>query len=176
MAWSTPLTAVANTMLTAGQWNASVRDNLKESEAAVASRSSRILVTDGANRLAERDILDHIIDDQETTTATSYGDLTPVGPVVTITTGTLALTWLNGQVQNTASTNTFMSVALSGATTVAASDAWALECDGGAGQANRLCVHRLQSCNPGVNVFTTKYRVSGGTGTFYKRRLIVMGL
>ena len=176
MAWTTPLSVVANTVLTAGQWNAGVRDNLLETCPAKATDTSKIFVTDGAGKIAARDIVDHIIDDQETTASTVYIDLTPPGPFVTLTTGNLALVWLNGQVGNTATTNTLMTYDVTGATTTAADTNKALECDGGAGVANRLCVTNLESVNPGVNTFTTKYKVTGGTGTFYKRRLVVMGL
>ena len=56
MAWTTPLTAVSNTALTAAQWNASVRDNLLMTAPALATTTGRHFVSTGANTIAERAI------------------------------------------------------------------------------------------------------------------------
>ena len=177
MGWTAPLTAVTNTMLSAGQWNASVRDNLEETTPAVATVGRRIFVTDGDNKIAERDIKDHIVDAKEETTSTSYTDLDTLGPIITIETGQAALVWICSHMSNTGSTNSLHSYAVSGETTIATDDNKARDVDGGdGGFGDRCTVTNLDATNPGTNIFTSKYKVTGGTGTFQKRRLIVMGL
>jgi len=51
VAWSTPLTAVSGTVLTAAQWNASVRDNLLETSAAAVTTAGDMTRADGANSM-----------------------------------------------------------------------------------------------------------------------------
>lgn len=180
MSWGTPLTAVANTPLDASQWNASVRDNLKETVPAKATAASRIIVTNAANSITERQFAAQYIDDSETTTSTSYVNLGVFGPSVSVTSGPHALVWIAGQLQNSGATNTLMTYDVTGATTDAAAANRSIECDGGSGgasdQSNRWGVTRLQTTNAGVNVFTCKYRVTGGTGTFRRRRINVLPL
>lgn len=53
MAWTTPLTAVSGSILTAAQWNASVRDNLNETAPAKATTADRMFVTTGPNALQQ---------------------------------------------------------------------------------------------------------------------------
>lgn len=180
MSWTTPLTAVANTKLDASQWNASVRDNLLETMPVKATAASRIIVTDAANSITERQFAAQYIDDSETTTSTSYVDLGVFGPSVTVTSGPHALVWLAGQLQNSGATNTLMTYDVSGATTDAAAANRSIEVDGGTGgasdQSNRWGVTSLQATNAGVNTFTCKYRVTGGTGTYRRRRINVLPL
>lgn len=178
MAWTTPLTAVANTKLDASQWNASVRDNLNLTGPAVASTVGSVLVTAGANLIAARTIKWQLITDIETTTSTSYTDLATVGPKVTVTCGPQAIVWQQCQLGNSSTTNSLMSYAVSGATTDAADSDRAIEWDGnnGAGQYDRWGVTTLQPTTAGVNTFTSEYKVTGGTGTFKRRRIHVMPL
>src|SRR3712207_4741779 len=97
MAWATPLTAVSNAILSAAQWNASVRDNLNETGPAKATTAGRILVTTGANGIAERAVSSATVSTSQTTTSTSYTDLATVGAAVAVTTGTQALALWNVQ-------------------------------------------------------------------------------
>ena len=178
MAWTTALTAVANTMLTAGQWNASVRDDLLETTPGVAALSRRIFVTAGTNKIAERDIKDSIINNREDTASTSYTDLASFGPEVSMVTGFSALVWIRCLCNNSAGGSSRMSYAVSGATTVAAANNKARQAEGGAGAWSDACsVTNLESAlEPGANIFTAKYDVTSGTGTFDRRRVVVMGL
>jgi hypothetical protein len=179
MAWSTPLTAVASTALTAAQWNASVRDNLLETPAAKATTAGTHFASTGANAIAERFILEAVVDTLETTTSTAYTTLATAGPTVAnITTGQKALVWLNASMSNnTASQSSVASFAVSGATTDASADARGLYHDSPTANLSvRSGVCILQPLTPGVNTFTTQYRVQGGTGTFLRRRLQVMAL
>jgi hypothetical protein len=181
MAWSTPLTAVANSALTAAQWNASVRDNLLETGPAKATVAGRLLVTAGANSLVERVVTQSTNNASGTTTSSSFTDLsgTTVGPAVTAVTGTSALIWFSAQMQCAAAgTVTQVAVAVSGATTQAADNTIDIYTDGlGAGQAQRNSViHLFTGLTAGTNTFTMKYRVGASTGTFYDRSIGILAL
>jgi hypothetical protein len=178
MAWTTPLTAVDGAALTAAQWNASVRDNLLETAPAKATASGRIFVSTGVNSIAQREIKQGQVLTQETTTNTSYTDLTTVGPSVTITSGTLALVSIQCQMFSSGSSNSnWSSFAISGATTVASSDQVAISCEAAAvSQAFRFGASILQTVTAGSNTYKQQYRVGGATGTFDDRNIIVMAL
>jgi hypothetical protein len=66
-------------------------------------------------------------------------------------------------------------VAVSGATSIAASDAWRTVLDGvTASNVNRLAgFHLFTTLNAGSNTFTMQYKVGSGTGTFADRELLV---
>jgi hypothetical protein len=89
------------------------------------------------------------------------------------------MVWTNCQLQNnTNSAGTHASVAISGATTLAAADNIAISLDGVlASQPWRLgnCF-MFDALTAGSNTFTMQYRVTAGTGTFHRRHLIVMPL
>jgi hypothetical protein len=177
MAWTVPLTATANTTLTAAQWNASVRDNLNETAPAKATQAGTLFVGNGANSIVEREVLDNIVETSETTTNTSYVSLATNGPIVTITTGVKALVFINCSMSNsTANVGTWASWECSGATTIAAIDSRALYLQSAAGNDMRAGVCSLNTTTPGVNVFRMMYRVTSNTGTFLRRRLQVIAL
>ena len=179
MAWTTPLTAVANVSLTSVQWNATVRDNLLETGPAKATTGGRILVTTGANAIAERDVTGAFTGATGITNSASYIPLTG-GPAVTITTGTKALVTIGCYTRNdTATGRNWMSHAISGASTAAASDAYALMTTSPV--ANELYGYSQltlwTTLTAGSNTFTANYKVSvAGIGTWIQRRVIVMGL
>jgi hypothetical protein len=112
----------------------------------------------------------HNVATSQNTTSTSYTDLATVGPTTTITSrGTKALViWACTQFTTSGSCAT--SAAVSGATTVAAADS-----HGTVGSdAGRVAIGwAFFTINPGSNTYTLKYRVSGGTGTFLDRRMLV---
>ena len=130
MAWTAPMTAVAGNTLTAAQWNTHVRDNLLETAPAKATAAGRIFVTTAANAIAERVVDSETVATSQTTTSTSYTDLATTGPAVTVTTGARALVFYGAEMENTTSTAlSAASVAVSGATTDAASDARWIMCE-----------------------------------------------
>lgn len=178
MAWNTPITFVANAILTAAQLNAQVRDNMLETAPAKATDANRLMVTTGMNAIAEREFVEDFISTEETTTSTSYADLPTVGPSVTVTTGTAALVIVNSKLQNaTAGQQSYASFDITGATTTGASDTWAVffrPSDNGF--AVRAGAAHIITVTPGSNTFTMKYRATGGTGNFEYRRLQVLGL
>lgn len=178
MAWTTPVTAVAGTLLTAAQWNASLRDNLLETAPAKATTSGRIFVATGANSIAQREVKQGQVLSQETTGSTSYTDITTVGPSVTVTTGTLAHVSIQCQMFNSGSSSSnWSSYAISGATTQASNDQVAISCEGAAAtQAFKFGGSCLETVTAGSNTFKQQYRVGSNTGTFDDRNIIVWAL
>lgn len=178
MAWTTPVTAVDGVALTAAQWNASVRDNLNLTPAALATTAGSFTVATGTNAVAERLFQQAIVNTSETTSSTSYTALATPGPVVTAVTGSQAAVWINASIANSASNTSAASFAISGATTTAADNTWAIQQDGGTGSLNSFSRCALMTLTPGTNVFTMQYLVSSGasTGTFSRRREQVLAL
>lgn len=177
MAWTTPLTAVSNTALTAAQWNASVRDNLLETAAAKSTTAGRIFVSNGPNTVVERAILDGVVETSQTTTSTTYVGLTTPGPSVSLTTGALAFVFINADCANsTANIGAYASFEVSGATTSAAIDGRAVKTESVANGAVSACRSTLFGPTPGTNVFNMMYRVLANTGTFQRRRIQVIAL
>lgn len=111
----------------------------------------------------------------ETTTSATYTDLATVGPTFALITGVSAMVVLSALVQTPGSgVSPRMGFAISGATTVAATDTWCVNVDSSTvvnAQASFAVL--VTGLNPGSNTFTGKYRVSGGTGTFANRGLMV---
>jgi hypothetical protein len=121
------------------------------------------------------------VDTSQTSTSTSYADLATVGPAVTVTSGTSALVIVGARmsVAGTSSTG-YMSFAISGATTVAASDTFSMNESSGSGTfldgVGQSYASVITGLNAGSNVFTAKYRVTGNTGTWLNRQIIVVPL
>ena len=114
----------------------------------------------------------------ETTTSTTYANLTTVGPSVTMNTGdrTEVEITLSARLSNSgASGDSFMSVDVSGATTLAAVDDNALffksPSAGNPGHYSRSV--KITGLTAGSNTFTAKYRTTANTSTFQFRWLIV---
>ncbi|WP_427007206.1 hypothetical protein [Pseudarthrobacter sp. H2] len=113
----------------------------------------------------------------ESTASTTYTDLTTVGPAVTATVGPAgsALVTITCHSYNSAVNDTFMSFAVSGATTQAASDNNAKVTSTTSGQQGSTTT-LLTGLNPGTTTFTSKYRVAAGTGGFLRRTISVVPL
>lgn len=111
----------------------------------------------------------------QTTTSTSYTDLATVGPAVTLATGNVAIVVLTAEVDTTgAGVTPRMGFAVSGATTLVASDIWGLKVDAGAAALLQMSFVVLATgLTAGTNTFTAKYRVGSGTGTFLNRGITV---
>lgn len=115
----------------------------------------------------------------ETTVSTTFGNLSTLGPAVTLTTGKKALVILASQVaNNTAGATGIVSFEVAGATTLAADNTRSLQfMSDSAGQLVQTSILiAVLSLTAGSNTFTMKYRVSGGTGTFNNRRITVIPL
>lgn len=117
----------------------------------------------------------------QSTASTSYTDLATSGPAVTLTIGAngLALVCIGAVADNaTGNQASIMGYAVSGATTVAATDAtcgWMYSNTGGqVGGISRTYLHT--GLTAGSNTFTAKYRATGGTGDFQQRTISVVPL
>lgn len=179
MTWTAPMTAVANTVFTAAQFNTHVRDNLNETAPAKATTAGTLFVATGANSIAERVPSTNGVTTSETTTGTGYGDLATPGPTVTVTTGTKAIVIVTSLVQNsTSGQNSYASYAVSGASAISATDDRSVLITAAAtNQTLRAsAVYMETGLTAGSNTFTMKYRVTGGTGSFQNRRITVIPL
>lgn len=114
----------------------------------------------------------------QSTTSTTYTDLTSPGPAVTITSrGTLAwIMWSAHTYNNTANCGTLSSIAISGVTTLAAADVngahWHEHASANA--SDECAQFMLATINAGANTYTMKYkRAAGGTAHWERRRLLV---
>lgn len=119
----------------------------------------------------------------ETTTSTSYTDLATAGPSVTVTTGTDALVTISailGQGADAGQT-IHAGVAVSGASTIAASDSYSLFLNGddftsASGNVSLSTTFKLTGLTPGSNTFTMKYKCSSSTARFENRHITVFAI
>lgn len=104
----------------------------------------------------------------ESTSSTTFTDLATVGPSATITVGASGIAVVGFACQPVGGTpsSQYMSVALSGANTVAANDNWALNGTGIIGR-----TYAFTGLTPGSTTFRAKYRVGSGTQTWIRRSL-----
>ncbi len=179
MVWTPPLTAIAGSVLTAAEWNISVRDNLNMTAPALATQESTLFVGTGVNSIAERLPTGEAVTTQETTTSTTPADLATPGPAVTVTTGPNAFIHFRGGISNSsAGATAIMGYDTSGATTLAANIARSISSDGLAANSRMRIGTTVwtDELTGGSNTFTAKYWVSGGTGTFIHREISVLPL
>jgi len=180
MAWSAPMTAVANTIFSAAQFNQYVRDNLNETAPAKATSAGSYFAVDGVNSIAERTPnLDGILTAEETDSS-AFTDLDTFGPSVTVDTGPYALVLTHCQVENDGAGSAYAGVEVTGASSIAPALNRAINvfnsADTRVGAGTAVLYAGGLLLTPGSNTFTMKYRVSSGTGTFADRRIIVMPL
>lgn len=115
----------------------------------------------------------------EATGSATYVDLTTPGPAASIITGALALVTLSTRFLGGAVGYVgLLGFAVSGASSVAAADGSAvfmpaLSASNSSDHSRQFLVSGL---TPGLNTFTAKYRVSGGSCTFTNRVLSVQAL
>ena len=146
----------------------------------VATAAGRLLVTAGVDSIVERLTDSVTVTTAETRTSSSYGDLATAGPAVTVTTGTKALIIITTfMANNTAGSGTHAGFAVSGASTIAATDAGAFGFQSGIANQDIVAsfVYIEKSLTAGSNTFTMKYRIgTSGTGTWKNRRIAVVPL
>jgi hypothetical protein len=177
MTWTAPKT-FTSAVLTAADLNQQIRDNLNQCAPANFTDTGKYFVSTGPNQLAMRQYKKATSLATSQTTSTSYTDLPDgLGPSVTCETGTEALVIYGCEMSNsTAGWSCFMSIAVSGATSIAAdTNVNCLRSMSGANvnlQASQ--VWYIDTLNPGTNTFTAKYAVGGNTGTFLRRRMFVL--
>ena len=119
----------------------------------------------------------------ETTTSVTYANLTTVGPAVTVTipaSGNAMVTVTAFESNNVSGSQNNMGFAISGATVRAASDAQAFSVLRGGSQGaiavQGTATFYVTGLTPGSTTFTAKYDVTGGTGTFANRSIVVVPL
>lgn len=182
MAWTAPMTAVSNSVFTAAQFNQYVRDNLNSTAPALATTTSSYFATVAANQIAERISQQAAVLTTETTTSTTYGNLTTPGPSVTCATGTTALVGLYADVSSgTAGTVAYASYTVSNGSSVGAADSRALAYATGSTAAATFLMASYVHLETGLtasanNTFTMVYRMGsgGGTGTWSNRNIWVL--
>lgn len=120
------------------------------------------------------------VDTTQTTTSTGYTDLATAGPAVTLTTGTKALIIVASHSYNQSSGQAaYMGYAISGATTLAATDltAWFVRSSGVSQPEIRASAGQIVTgLTAGSNTFTAKFRVDGGTGNYRNRAITVVDM
>jgi len=177
MTWAAPMTAVAGSVFTAAQFNTYIRDNLNETAPAKATTAGSHFAVSDTNQIAQRTSATANINTGESTSSSAYTALATPGPVVTVTTGVMALVGVSSTLSNnTVGQNTYMSYAVSGATTIAATDDRAqLMTAAAINQAFRASHWYLETgLTAGSNTFTAQYRVTANTGSWSNRRMIVV--
>jgi len=181
MAWTAPMTAVANDVFTAAQFNTHVRDNLLETAPAKATGAASVFVSTGPNAIAERFPTAETQATSGTTTSTSYTTTLSGGTTcdAAVNTGTQAIVMIRGGLANSGASNTtFLAYDISGASTIAASDARSASIVN-VGTANGNTVSGIfyqTGLTAGLNTFTLQHRVTGGTGTYINREIVVFPL
>lgn len=111
----------------------------------------------------------------ESTSASTYTDLTTVTSV-TLTTGTKALVIVAAMAESYSAFGSYVSFAISGSTTVSASDEWAFWNYSSSGDdKSRACMTRLVTgLTAGSNTFTMKFRTTAGGGRDFSHRSITV--
>jgi hypothetical protein len=118
----------------------------------------------------------------ESFTGTTYTTNQPAtaGPAISIRTGTSALITVSSNFLVNGTTLGFHAFAVSGATTLAASDNFAMRVDAtGSGVSQSQGVSKvilITGLTAGLNTFTSQYRVNGGTGGVSYRYISGTGL
>lgn len=172
MAWTAPMTFVDSTPLTAAQLNTHLRDNLLETAPAKATTPGGYFVTQTVHSIVERVPQGQTISTSNTTDSTSYTNLSNPGPSVTVTTGAQALVIVGCEMANSGGGASRMSYEIAGASTLEAIDRFAVQTSGTNYVQTSYAAFRTD-LTPGVNTFNAMYRVSSGTGTFLRRRIVV---
>lgn len=114
-----------------------------------------------------------------TTTSSSYtatlSGSPGTNPSVTLVTGTTAIVSVSALLYGSSAGNTYISVAVSGAGTVAASDDWAAYTS----LTNGLAFSRtsvISGLTSGTNTFTLQYKAGAHSGNYQFRQIVVQGI
>lgn len=109
----------------------------------------------------------------QTTSSVSYTDLATTGPTFSITVGGDGLLLVGWNCQFDGTTNgAQMSIALSGANTVAASDQWALYCGGLTNGFAYGRTYVFTGLSAGSTTVTAKYKSPSGSSVGFQRRSV----
>jgi hypothetical protein len=182
MAWTTPITVATNDLLSAAQYNQSVRDNLMETAPAKASGPGNIFTTADTNKLIERDVTSVSIGALESTASFSYGDLDTVGPIVSVNCHA-AIIMFSARMRNTNAADgkgAYVAVQVSGTSSAPAADNLCVSVGGLASASPMRASGMMAFTAPaeGRYTFTMKYRCQSGypSAQFDQRNLTVIPL
>ena len=155
MAWTAPRTWTVGELVTASMMNSNVRDNIGYLGGSAAATVAAA----------------------ETPAGTSFAAMTTAGPVVTTTTGTKALVLMSAEFY-ALTDSAYMSFAVSGASTIAASNDNSINFTHMAGGYTVKLGGSiyLSGLTAGTNVFTAQYAKSAGSPTIGYRHLTVIPL
>ena len=156
MSWTNPDNHVWTTgeIVTAANMNTYIRLNLDYSTSALGATVASL----------------------ETTTSTSFTDLSTVGPTVTMSSlGTSAIVIMSALQWNSGNNNSIAGWAATGALVASAIDNRAAF-NTSTAPIKSTDVAYINNFSAGSTTFTAKYRVSAGTGSFQYRNLTVIPL
>ena len=176
MAWTSPPTFVSGNALTSAQLNI-LGGDLNETAPAKFTAAGQFFVATGSNVGAVRtpNSDNYTGGGTDSTNSTSYIGLTGA-PSAGAVTGPQVLVMHGASLANdTTGARSAASYEISGATSVSANDSWAVMMDAsGAGRVVKASLVQMHAVTAGSNVFTQRFRVSGGTGTFSIRNLSIV--
>lgn len=176
MAWTSPMTFVDNTPLTAAQLNTHLRDNLMETAPAKATIPGSYFVTESFGSIGERSMQGGVAEALASTTSTTYTGLAgSPGPSVTAFVGNSALVVVSATLSNQANSQARISYTLSGANEAEAADRFGL-LNTGSDSRQISMTHLRSNLEPGVTTFTCQYRTSNAANasSFERRRIVVI--
>lgn len=173
------MTFTPGAALTAAQLNTFLRDNMLETAPAKASRNGGYFVTTDTNTIAERRLIKASRGETGTTNSESFTTMANSGPEVTVDTGRIAIIAMTARVNinsGKAGDEGLMTFQCSGATSIEASDTYALSIGEAGGSYQRATsIHVESFLTPGTNTFTAYYRKNGtGSASFANRELWVL--
>ena len=179
MAWSTPPTYTSGNVLTAAQMNA-ISANLNETAPAKATTSTSFFVGSAANAIQEREFQVARVTTPETTPSTSYTELA-TQQRITVSSGPVALVIITGRLfVGTAGEIALCSVVVSGSSSIAADDSYALMQQSSSvnyrirASAVTLFTAANMGLNGGSNLWKAVYKTTAGTLTAADRELVIM--
>jgi hypothetical protein len=136
-------------------------------------------VRSNAGLILNTNIFRAIVDTEQLTPSDTYTDLTTVGPSITATTGTAVMILMSAQAVNDGGSGRQSSItlAVSGATTITASDIYAMVTSSASGALFQTTTRAwyIDTLTPGSNTFTLKYKTQGSPNTsYFKFRSLVI--
>lgn len=189
MAWTSPMTFIPNTVLTAAQLNTHLRDNLLELGPAKATGADTTgyFVVDSPHQISRRIITSHVMSAARSTNSSAWTDLDQAfdqgaGPTIKVYTGTKALLMIESRVKKQVDAphkdTAFVGVEIFGATEREPEDRYALKFSQYKDTA--VCgmfAYVAENLTPGMNFFRLKYKVQGeSTATFSFSRILILPL
>lgn len=182
MAWATPPTFSSGNVLTAAQLNI-LSGDLNETAVAKATSGGQWFFSTAANTMVARTpAAATTVGGDQSTSSSTFTDLTTVGPAVTLTTGTTAMVFFSAFAFHSSPPGSAdMSYAISGASTIAAGTFTGsrVSTESAASTAAKLAftkVNWVTGLTAGSNTFTMKYLAVGGvaSATFNNRDILVV--